>query len=67
MAAERLLADPGLVWDRRSADLAEIAALAHTGERIPPGTDASEVLRVHADRLAFRQSVESGLLSAAAA
>ncbi|MDN3358849.1 hypothetical protein [Actinomadura sp. DC4] len=63
IAAERLLADPGLIRDRLAADLAEITAMGRTGVRVEPDTDAVTTLRASADRLAFRSSVEAATLS----
>jgi hypothetical protein len=63
IAAERLLADPGIVRDQLAADLAEIAAMGRTGVTVAPGADAVGVLRTQADRLAFRSPVEAATLS----
>jgi hypothetical protein len=63
IAAERLLADPGLVRDRLAADLAELAAMGRTGVPVGAGADVVGVVRANADRLAFRSPVEAATLS----
>lgn len=66
IAVDRLLADPQALRDRLAADLAEVSALGRTGTRVDPSAGprtVAEVVRAHADRLAFRSPVEAATLS----